>query len=61
MDGVNGIAYEKGNADDLAKKIKRLLSDPALCETLGSNAYKEYCDQYHISKFCDNLLDIIMK
>jgi glycosyltransferase involved in cell wall biosynthesis len=60
-DGVSGIPYEINNADDLADKIRHLLAEPQLCEKLGANAYKTYCEKYHISKYCESLAELVMK
>lgn len=59
--GVSGIPYEINNAEDLAEKIRRLLSEPQLCEKLGTNAYKAYNEKYHISTYCAFLADLILK
>jgi glycosyltransferase involved in cell wall biosynthesis len=58
-DGVSGIGYEINNAEDLADKICHLLSEPQLREKLGANAYKTYCEKYHISNYCKFLADLI--
>lgn len=60
-DGVSGVPYEINSAHDLAKKINLVLSDPQLRQKLGENAYKTYCEKYHISKYCDMLADLILK
>ncbi|MFA7717983.1 MAG: glycosyltransferase [Candidatus Absconditabacterales bacterium] len=39
QDGLNGI-FTTGDPDDLAKKIKQLLGDDALCKRLGAEATK---------------------
>jgi glycosyltransferase involved in cell wall biosynthesis len=38
QDGVNGFLFERDNRDQLATIINRLLSDPALCGTVGIRA-----------------------
>lgn len=35
-DGLTGLLFEPGNADDLASKIEALLDDPALCHRMGA-------------------------
>jgi glycosyltransferase involved in cell wall biosynthesis len=60
-DGVSGTSYEINNAEDMADKIRRLLADSQLSETLGANAYKTYCEKYHISNYCKFLADLISK
>ena len=37
-DGVDGLHYEPGNIDDLARKMQRLWNDPDLCRRLGAAA-----------------------
>jgi len=39
-DGESGFFVEKGNAEDLAAKIKVLLADPSMAERIGANARK---------------------
>ena len=38
VDGETGVVFEKGNIDDLADQLERLVRDPALTERLGQNA-----------------------
>lgn len=59
--GVSGIPYQINNAEDLADKIRRLWAEPQLREKLGANAYRIYCEKYHISKYCEFLADLIQK
>jgi glycosyltransferase involved in cell wall biosynthesis len=59
--GISGIPYEINNAEDLAEKIRCLLSAPQLCEQLGDKAYKTYYEKYHISKYCEFFADLITK
>ena len=44
IDGVNGLAYEAGNKEDLREKVLKLINDPDLRRVLGRNA-KEYCEK----------------
>lgn len=39
-DGFNGLLFESENADDLAAKLRKLLSDPGLGERLAWNGYR---------------------
>ncbi len=39
-DSYNGLLFEKENAEDLASKIRTILSNPALAKTLGKNGRK---------------------
>lgn len=45
-DNINGLVFECGNADDLAKKISLLLADSELREFLGHNARKTIAEKY---------------
>jgi glycosyltransferase involved in cell wall biosynthesis len=47
-DGVTGLSYEPGNAEDLAGRIQQLLSSEYLRKELGQKAYETYCDNYQI-------------
>ncbi len=47
-DGFNGLLFEKENVDDLAGKIRLLLSDKLLAQRLAQNGY-EYV-QEHLSE-----------
>jgi len=60
-EGVSGISYEINNAEDLADKIHHLLSEPQLPEKLGDNAYKAYCEKYHISNYCKFMTELMLK
>jgi glycosyltransferase involved in cell wall biosynthesis len=45
-DGVSGLHFEAGNADDLAEKVKQLLDDPERCEAMGKAARKQFLEHY---------------
>jgi len=47
-DGFNGLLFEKENVDDLAGKIRLILSDKSLAQRLAQNGY-EYV-QEHLSE-----------
>lgn len=42
IDGNNGLLFETGNAQDLAKKLTSLFSDPAMADTMSKYAYTRY-------------------
>jgi len=44
-DGFNGLLFEKENVDDLAGKIKRVLSEREFAEKLANNGYR-YVQRY---------------
>jgi glycosyltransferase involved in cell wall biosynthesis len=39
-DNENGLLFENENIDDLQKKMKELLLDPAKCQKLGIKGYE---------------------
>ena len=39
QDGENGIVIDEPNAENMAAKVEKLISDPELQKTIGSNAY----------------------
>lgn len=45
-DGVNGLHYTPGDAEELANKVKCLEQDEALCHELGKNARRSYEENY---------------
>ena len=45
-DGISGLHFEAGNADDLAEKVKQLLDDPERCEAMGKAARKQFLEHY---------------
>ena len=46
-EGVSGIAYKKGDADNLASKIEHLLADRKKRTELGNSAFERYRKLYH--------------
>lgn len=57
-DGVTGLHFEAGNADDLAKKVRWMINHPEECEQLGKNARFEYEQKYTPDKNYGMLMDI---
>lgn len=55
----NAILYEAKNAQDLAKKIKRLLKDEKLVEKIGKEARKSVEEQYNEPKMAKEILNFI--
>jgi len=60
-DGITGLSYRKGDAEDLADKILHLLANPNLVKDLGINAFKKYYENFHVSKYFEFLADLILK
>lgn len=54
-DGVNGLFFERENYVDLAEKIKRLISDKTLAQTLGENAKKTARLKFSFNRYVDEI------
>lgn len=58
--GYNGLLFRSEDIDDLADKLKMVLSDRGLSDTLARNAYdhvrKEYSEEQYLNKFTDMVL-----
>jgi glycosyltransferase involved in cell wall biosynthesis len=50
-DGVNGLVFESGNADDLAEKLRILLRSPELRRKLGDKGYELAHSIYNEASF----------
>jgi glycosyltransferase involved in cell wall biosynthesis len=57
-DGVNGLHFRPGDAQDLVNKIRRLSSDPQLAQQLGIQARRTYEAQYTPEKNYAMLLQV---
>lgn len=53
-DGVDGLLFRPGDADDLAKKLERLMGDPGLRKSLGEagrlRASREFGSEEYLSR-----------
>jgi glycosyltransferase involved in cell wall biosynthesis len=53
-DGVTGLLFEPGNAEDLAEKMKLLWDNPDLCRQMGQagreKAVREYSENVHYER-----------
>ena len=56
-DGYNGLLAEVRNPEDLANKIKRLLDDDVLRETMGSNSRRRLLDHFSIESYVHNYME----
>ncbi len=54
-DGVNGLFFERGNYVELAEKIKKLISDKALAQTLKENAKKTIRIRFSLDRYVDEI------
>ncbi len=60
-DGVTGLHFEAGNANDLAAKVTWLSENPALCRRMGENARKVYEEKYTSSRNYTVLMNIYQR
>jgi glycosyltransferase involved in cell wall biosynthesis len=58
--GAAGLLFERGNATDLAEKLRRLLSDSNLRNSLRSNAIA-HLDNHHQEVVASRYLEILQK
>ncbi|AHW60967.1 Glycosyltransferase involved in cell wall bisynthesis [Draconibacterium orientale] len=59
IEGKTGFLVKKGNPEELAKKLRILITNPTLRQTLGSAARIKFEREYTISKFETNLVQIL--
>jgi glycosyltransferase involved in cell wall biosynthesis len=58
-DGVNGLLFESGNADDLTNKLELLLSNPKKrIVEMGRAAREKLEQQYNVELHYERLMDI---
>lgn len=57
-DGVTGLLFESGNADDLAAKLKWAQQNPEQMHEMGRNARKKYEAEYTADQNYDQLIAI---
>ncbi len=60
-DGVSGILYQAGNAEDLRRKIVQLIENPDLCKSLGNAARHTYLERYVPEKNYEMLMNIYQR
>jgi len=58
-DGFNGLLFESENTGDLARKIRLILNDKNLCQTLGDNAYSFVNQNLSEEKYAHNYMSMI--
>jgi glycosyltransferase involved in cell wall biosynthesis len=49
--GSNGLLFQAGDADDLARQLDRLLSDPALAEELARNGRQDVQERLSVEAY----------
>ncbi len=57
-DGVTGLLFESGSADDLAAKLKWAQQNPEQMRQMGRNARKKYEDEYTADQNYNQLIAI---
>jgi len=60
-DGVTGLLFEPGNADDLAKKIRYLWDNPGLCRKMGQAGRGKALREYSPEKYYERLMAVYKK
>ena len=60
-DGVTGLLFEPGNADDLAEKIRYLWDNPELCQKMGLAGREKAMHQYSSQKYYQRLMSVYQK
>ena len=63
QDGKNGFIFKKGDSNDLAQKLKKLLNNPDMLEKFTINAEKSYKYNYDkmIHQYCSFYDEILCK
>ena len=60
-DGVTGLLFEPGNADDLAEKIRYLWDHPELCQKMGQTGREKVLREYSSEKYYERLIACYQK
>lgn len=58
-DGENGLIYKDGNIDDLYKKVKFLLDNPAKREQMGLSAYRTLTEQWNAENAAKRFVELV--
>lgn len=60
-DGITGLLFEPGNAEDLAEKIQYLWDRPDLCRQMGQAGREKALREYSPEKHYDRLMAVYKK
>jgi glycosyltransferase involved in cell wall biosynthesis len=60
-DGITGLLYEPGDANELADRIRTLWQNPDLCKKLGEGGRKKVQKDYAADRLLDRLMGIYEK
>ena len=55
-DGLDGLLFEAGNADELARCMDRLVAEPELAAAMGRSARQRLSDNYSLASHQQALL-----
>lgn len=58
VDGENGFLVKPHDADEIAEKIHRLLSDEGLAESMGEKARKDVIENFTWQKNAENTIEV---
>lgn len=57
-DGVTGLLFEPGNADDLAEKVRYLWERPKLCRQMGQAGREKVMREYSPERYYERLMAV---
>jgi glycosyltransferase involved in cell wall biosynthesis len=57
-DGVTGLIFEPGNAEELSQKLRVLLKAPSLIDGMGKNARRKVQEEYSAEKHYESIMGI---
>ncbi len=60
-DGVTGLLFEPGNAEDLAEKIRYLWDRPKLCREMGQAGREKALREYSPEKYYERLMAVYQR
>lgn len=60
-DNVNGLLCEKENSEDLAEKIMKLINNPTLTKTMGSEGLRRYNKYFSLCEFENRMSECLLK
>jgi len=60
-DGVTGLLFEPGNAEELAEKIRYLWERPELCRAMGQAGRQKALTEYSPEKYYERLMAVYHK
>jgi glycosyltransferase involved in cell wall biosynthesis len=60
-DGVTGLLFEPGNANDLAAKMRHLWDSPELCRRMGQAGREKAIREYSDDVYYERLMAVYLK